>query len=320
MNQAQLKDTIAQTVFTQCFALQPDESVLIVMDAGKQRESDLFAELARRFTNKVTVLELTGMTENAQEPPEEVAEAMKQFDVALLVTTLSLSHTSARETATAAGTRIASLPGITLDMIERTLSSDYSEIAQRSDAVEKILSAGKRVEITSPAGTKLTLSIVGRTAIADAGQLAEPGSFSNLPAGEAFLAPVEGTTQGVLVIDGSIADIQFDSPVRVTIQDGKAISVEGEQAAKDLLTAMQEVGEGAFIVAELGIGTNPNAIVDSDILESEKVLGTCHIAFGNNAHFGGTNNVPFHTDGLVLKPTVLVDGKPLLEDGVLTIS
>lgn len=313
-----LKQKIGETVFLQCFAVKPEEKVVIISDPGKRKEAALLLELAQQYSSHVVLEELKGMTENAQEPPREVTALLCIADVALLVTTFSLSHTAAREEATKSGTRIASLPGITLDMIKRTLSSNYLDIARQSEKVEQILSRGKRVEIQSPGGTKLSLSIAGRTAIADAGQISEPESFSNLPSGEAFLAPIEGTTEGILVIDGSLADIQLDKPVRITIKQGKAVKIEGGKAAAELRSAMQAVGEGAFLVAELGIGTNPQAIVDSDILESEKVLGTCHIAFGNNAHFGGVIDVPFHTDGLILKPTVLVDNKVLLQDGVLT--
>ena len=37
------------------------------------------------------------MTENAQEPPEKIAQKMKLADTSLLVTTYSLSHTQARK-------------------------------------------------------------------------------------------------------------------------------------------------------------------------------------------------------------------------------
>lgn len=317
---SQEKDQIAKNVFEQCFHIRPNEAVLIVTDQGKHAEANLFLELAKRYTPHVEVIELQGMTENAQEPPAAVTKKLSQADIALLVTTLSLSHTTAREEASKAGTRIASLPGITLDMIERTLSSNYQKIAAQSEAVAQILNAGKEVQITSPGGTNLRLSIADRTAIADAGQLSEQGAFSNLPAGESFLAPVEETAEGTLVFDGSIADIQLDEPVKIRIKHGKAVEVSGKNAAQELLSAMKSVGEGAFQVAELGIGTNPQALVESDILEAEKVLGTCHIAFGNNIHFGGRIDVPFHTDGLILSPTVLVDGKAVVQDGVLTVT
>jgi leucyl aminopeptidase (aminopeptidase T) len=251
----------------------------------------------------------SGMTDNAQEPPPKIAKAMKAADVALLVTKFSLSHTKARKAACQAGARIASLPGINVGMIKRTLTGDYGQINKLSKRLAAILTKGKRVSITSPGGTKLTLNISGRKAIADDGNLTKKGSFGNLPAGEAFLAPQEGTTNGVLVVDGSLAEIKLDRPLTVTIKDGIITDLSGGKAVAKFRKAILAAGPKAKVVAELGIGTNPQAIVSPEVLEAEKVLGTCHIAFGNNVGFGGKNDAPFHSDGVVLNPTIKIDGQ-----------
>ena len=70
-------------------------------------------------------------------------------------------------------------------------------------------------------------------------------------------------------------------------------------------------------VAELGIGTNYKAKIRGNILEDEKVLGTCHIAFGNNKHFGGKVDVPFHVDFVIQNPTIYSDDVLILKDGKL---
>jgi leucyl aminopeptidase (aminopeptidase T) len=69
-------------------------------------------------------------------------------------------------------------------------------------------------------------------------------------------------------------------------------------------------------VAELGVGTNDRAILTGQILEDEKILGTVHVAFGNNASMGGTVEVPFHVDGILLEPTLELDGTIILDRGV----
>ena len=72
-------------------------------------------------------------------------------------------------------------------------------------------------------------------------------------------------------------------------------------------------------VAELGIGTNHEAQISGHILEDEKVMGTIHVAFGNNISMGGTCNVGIHIDGVVTKPTVYIDEQKIMEDGKLLI-
>src|SRR6185369_11405562 len=88
------------------------------------------------------------------------------------------------------------------------------------------------------------------------------------------------------------------------------------------LEAKLAEGELNRNIAELGIGTNDQASRPGNILEAEKILGTVHIALGDNSGFGGTVSTPFHEDYVFYSPTlhaVMADGSriPLLENGNL---
>ncbi|MBU2052262.1 MAG: aminopeptidase [Patescibacteria group bacterium] len=315
----QLTKTLAQSVFDQCFGLKHKESVLVVTDKDKLKEAVLFLSAAKQITDKVEMLEFNTMTENAQEPPAAVAKKMTQADVTLLVTTYSLSHTRARKKASQAGVRMASLPGITQGMIIRTLAIDYQSIAKLSQKIARVLTDGKLVSITSPGGTNLELSIAGRRGIADTGLYIKPGDFGNLPAGEAFTAPLENSVNGVVVFDGAFADIDLDSPIKLEIINGRAVNITGRQAAQQLRNLIKQIGVKAGLIGEFGLGTNPAAKLSPEVLEAEKVYGTCHLALGNNLGFGGTINVPFHSDGIILKPTVTIDGRVILKDNKINL-
>ncbi|MBI4130512.1 aminopeptidase [Candidatus Roizmanbacteria bacterium] len=169
--------------------------------------------------------------------------------------------------------------------------------------------------MTSPNGTNLTLDLTGRTAIADTGLYHNPGDFGNLPAGETFIAPVEGKSYGTIVFDGCFADIELDAPITITVKNGVATDITGGEAARLLNQRLARVGKkGAYSIAEFGIGTNKTARLGNNLLEVEKVYGTCHIALGNNATFGGEVDVPFHSDGVILQPTIEIDGKVILKN------
>ncbi len=309
-----------QNVMQQCLAVKPNEKVLIITDPQKQKlEAAIFFETAKNYTNQVELISFADMTGNAQEPPKEIAKKMAQSDVALLVTTYSLSHTQARKNACQKGTRIASMPDITQDMIVRTLSSDYSQIAQTSQKIAKILTQGKKVNINAPGGTDLKLSINNRQAIADTGFFTQPGDFGNLPAGEAFIAPLEKQTQGIIVFDGAFADIVLDKPIKIIVKNGQATSITGGQAAQKLVKLVNQISSKARIIGELGIGTNPKAKLSPNVLEAEKVYGTCHLALGNNATFGGTNSVSFHSDGIIKNPTVTINNQTIIKNGKINL-
>jgi leucyl aminopeptidase (aminopeptidase T) len=107
-------------------------------------------------------------------------------------------------------------------------------------------------------------------------------------------------------------------PVELVVEAGHLTAARGGQGMQlmELLTAHGEAGTN---VAELGIGTNAKAIVTGEILEDEKILGSCHLAFGASAGIGGTVQVPIHLDCIVLHPTVELDGEPIVSEGELLI-
>ena len=159
----------------------------------------------------------------------------------------------------------------------------------------------------------------GRVGIVDAGELTAKGAFGNLPCGEGFIAPVEGTAEGTLVVDGSIAAIGLvESPVHLTVEGGHLTGATGDQGAR-LMELLTVHGPDGTNVAELGIGTNEEAILTGNILEDEKIFGTAHVAFGASAGIGGTIQVPVHLDVVIKEPTVEIDGEAILGGGELLI-
>lgn len=258
---------------------------------------------------------------SGEEPPAAVASLMKSCNVLVLATKYSLSHTSARRTATRTGVRAASMPGITAEIMTRTMTADYRGIAARTKKLNEHLESVDKLYVTTALGTDITLNVKGKEFKGDTGILAEPGSFGNLPAGESCAGLVLEGTNGTAVFDGSFADIGvLENPIRVDFETGFAEKITGGAEAAKLESILDNVGPAARQIAEIGIGTNDKAEVTGVVLEDEKVMGTIHLALGNDVGFGGTNDVPIHVDGVILKPTVKTDtGVTLLEDGKLVI-
>ncbi len=304
-----------------CMGIQNHETVLVVSDALTRKIGQALFDVSHDLCREVFMLEMLPRSVNGEEPPELVTEAMQRVDVVIAPLSTSITHTNARRLACAEGARVGTMPGITEDIMVRTMRADYHKIARLTHQVRDILSAGKTVRVTSPAGTDLTLPIDGINAIASTGLILERGSFGNLPSGEAYLMPQEGKAEGVLVVDGSMAGVGLitDEPIRITIVNGKAEKIEGGKEAALLEETVERIGPLARNIAEFGVGTNDMAKVTGKILEDEKVKGTIHVALGNNISMGGTVNVPFHVDGVVLKPTVYVDDVLLLKDGKLLV-
>jgi leucyl aminopeptidase (aminopeptidase T) len=305
---------------TDCLGVKPQETVLIVTNDQLIETAGLFYKYAQALAREVLLACMPPRQNNGQEPPPAVAKMMLEADVMFLITSKSLSHTQARRRASARGARIASMPGVTREMIVRTLCADHRAIKKTGEKLAGIVSRAQEVRITTKAGTDLNFSIKGRQAHPDHGIIPFKGGFTNLPAGEVYVAPVEGSANGLLTIDGSIADIwPIKKPIEVAVFRGFAVGAGRGPQARKLWQMISAHGKNGLNVAEFGIGINPQAKITGNVLEDEKVLGTIHIAFGDNSGFGGKVKVPSHQDGIVKDPDVWLDGKQLMKNGRLLI-
>jgi len=309
---------VVRAALADCLAVKAGESVAVVTDPILIEVGQAFWQGAVELGAEPVLLTMLPRENNGQEPPAAVAEALLQAQVVLLATSKSLSHTRARQEANRAGARVASLPGATPEMLVRTLNADYQAMAPLVARYAQLLTRGRRVRVTSPSGTDLVLELGDRQGHADDGIYHRPGSFGNLPAGEAYIAPLENTAEGVLVIDGSMAGLGLlEEPLVVTVKNGLATEVNGGSEAKKLTGILNRYGPAARNIAELGLGLNPGATLTGNTLEDEKIAASAHIALGDNSTFGGQVAVDSHLDGVILNPTVEIDGLAVMRDGEL---
>lgn len=218
-------------------------------------------------------------------------------------------------------------PAVTKDIFVRTVPIDYGRLKNECLSLRAILDRADEVHITAPAGTDLTFGLRGRTCYDDNGDFRSGGTGGNLPAGESYISPENGTARGVLVFDGSIAvkdgGITIDTPIRTVLEEGFITEITGGKEAETLLEtitlgedlALQyeeqgkiPAGQGpvrkrnARHLGELGIGLNPKAGVIGNILEDEKAYRTCHIAIGSN--YDDDAPALIHLDGIIREPTI----------------
>src|SRR5512137_1043309 len=178
------------------------------------------------------------------------AALMLQFDVVLCPTSKSLTHTDSRRHASAKGVRVATLPGVTEEGMVRCMNADYQQIAARTFRICDAMRTAKTIRVKAPAGTDITMPIEGREAHASSGVFRERGFWGNLPTGEAYLAPLEEQSNGVVVVDGSMASIgMVDEPIRIRVADGYATDITGGASARRLVELLEAHGKDARTVA-----------------------------------------------------------------------
>jgi leucyl aminopeptidase (aminopeptidase T) len=307
-DQAALRSA-AETAVNQCLGLQGDESCTIVTDDERQRIGEALYDVASSVTDDAAIVRYPPGNQHGEEPPEQVAASMAGSDVVLAPTTKSLTHTRAQE----ANARLATLPGITEDVFVTGLDADYEQIEAHCEAVLEQVEAADEIRVTAPAGTDITFEPGDRKWMEDTGIVHEPGHLSNLPAGEVFVSPEDAN--GTFVVDGTMRPhgrLDDGQELEFTVEDGYVTAISDDAIRADVEAAAEAVGQDAYNLAELGIGTNVavTELVGSVLLD-EKAAGTIHIAIGDDAGIGGDTDAPLHLDGIVQNPTVYADGEAI---------
>jgi leucyl aminopeptidase (aminopeptidase T) len=303
----------ADTAIGQCLNVTAGETVVVVTDDKRAPIGEALYAAATDVTDDATILRYPPAEQHGTEPPAPVAAAMAESDVFLAPTTKSLSHTRARGAACDAGARGVTLPGITEDVFTTGLDADYAAIDAACDDVLAQIDDADEIRVTSPEGTDITFGIGDREWLADTGMVHEPGDFSNLPAGEVFVAPATAT--GTFVVDGTMMPhglLDDGRTLTFEVVDGQVTAISDDAIRADVEAAAEAVGDAAYNLAELGIGTNVGVdeLVGSVLLD-EKAGGTVHIAIGDNAGIGGETDAPIHLDGILRHPTVFADGEEI---------
>ncbi|HHV18890.1 MAG TPA: aminopeptidase, partial [Thermoanaerobacterales bacterium] len=244
--------------------------------------------------------------------------AIKESDLLIAATSKPVSRTRAVQSARDMGIRYLAMGGITTEtLLKGSITADFEELYHLTSKYADTINQGNTVHITSEAGTDLTFSIKGRKALALDGRMDEVSNSAGIPSGEAACAPVEGTAEGIAVIDAAMHEIGLlQEPIVLKVKKGNVVEITGGVEANQLRELLETSGDSnSYNIGEFAFGTNPAACVVHNVQEFKNKLGTIHIALGNNKNLFGNTFSKTHLDAIMLKPTVSIDGKVVIDKG-----
>ena len=307
-----------------CLAIRSSERVMLLTDEGSDDDvvDALVDAIATRgavpFVSEIPMPRMPG-----SEPPSAVADAMRAADVVIELTSLFIGSNQARRRANEAGTRYVAMPGVRVETFrdDGPLAVDFDRIRLDAESVGAAWGGAERFRLTTPAGTDLSGSVAGRPGRVLHGLAREAGAYMAPPDIEAGTAPVEGSANGVAVID---ADLLFMGqgplarPVVLTVRGGEIVGIEGDEAER-LLEMLARCGDDPRMrnLAEVSMAFNPAGRVCGVPMETESALGTAHIALGNSIAYGGTVDAAAHLDCVMREATLELDGRPVMDAGRL---
>lgn len=309
------------------------ENIAIFCDYEKTDIGDAFAAGALRLGLKTRLVPLKPDAKTFRtDVPQELVDILTKYPSAIYVNLLRgvREETPFRIKLIKLETkdhkaRLGHCPGVTIDMLTEgamaLAASDHRKMQDFANTLIKKLSHAEKLEITNPAGTHLSLSARGRPFFTDTIIDWETLKWMNLPTGEVILAPVEDSLEGILMCDMAIGGIgPLKTPVKLDVHEGKV----RDSSCKDKIVLKRvrdslNTDEASGTVGEFAFGINSKARFVDEFLEAEKVLGTVHIAFGDNSDMpSGRNMSKNHMDLLMSRPTVKITNKDRSTFKVLT--
>ncbi len=310
----------ASKVVNICAKIKAGEQVLIVTELSRLSIAQALAAEVYRVGAEPAICIMEPRKEDGEEPPKEIAAAMKASDVFLNVVGRSITHTHAVKDAVAAGSRGLVLTHFTEEMmIHGGIEGDFEQARAVCTAMAQAMAGAEKIILTSPSGTHLEYSAKGRRGNS-LYCMVEPGQFSTLPTVEANVSPLEGTANGIIVADGSIPYIGIgvlEEPVTLKVEKGRITDISGGRQARMLADDLASKNDpNVYNIAEHGVGLNPKCRFCGFMLEDEGVFGSCHIGIGTSITLGGTVKASCHYDVIMKNGTIVADGKTLMDNGV----
>lgn len=217
-----------------------------------------------------------------------------------------------------------SLAGIDADSFLRCVGRvDQKKMFEFGQYLAGVIKSGMKVEIMSNAGTMITCDMhapwfyrfLPIWPSKPRASISSPSGYLNTPSGSTFMGgqlafqPIRKSINGTAVIDAYLwppDEIgEFDSgSVILTLVRGEVTRIEGCERKAGIVKRW--FGLKHIPIKHFCLGFNPGARLSGKILEAERAYGTISI---------GVGDYPLHTDGIIKKPTIIIDGKCLMKDG-----
>ena len=329
----------ARTIVQRCLGMEPNQQLVILLDETTIEPGVVIAEAAESLGVSHTVLLVPSAVQRRIPMHSDLsllAQGVAREARAILTCINSTPEClpfrdRILETHWTARTRIGHMPGATLEVL-KLADVDFEQLVGNCRCMEVAMARGQTLDLVTVAsgGQAHTLAVdIGgweRLPVASDGVISD-GAWGNVPSGETYIAPIEDSARGSVVVNGSIPGlvIEPDSEIVLHFEYGRLTRIEPSDSPaarwlhKTQIQRAQDLGDPNWSnLAEIGVGMNPAVeSLTGNMLFDEKAAGTIHIALGSNTFMGGTINASIHCDMVGKGSSLMIDGKTIVDRGHL---
>ena len=211
------------------------------------------------------------------------------------------------------------------DLFWNGVNVDYLALQKKGESLKQALASGKKIQLTSKAGTDITVEITARPVYLSDGIITDEEAKSGypecqvwLPAGEVFVTPVPGSAEGIIYLEHYYYQGEEIKQLKLEFQAGKLISMTAEAGIENYKNRYDLAGEGKDEFSFIDIGVNPEVkFITGSKMEAWMASGMVSVGTGNNKWAGGENNSSYGSAYHLADATIKIDGKIIVEKGVL---
>ncbi len=257
-----------------------------------------------------------------------VVSALGQAGLVVDCTVEGLLHAPELPQILGGGARVLMISNEHPEALERLVPTP--DLEAKVKAGIRRLRAAKRMDVTSPAGTELSIALEGAVVGGGWGYTARPGTVSHWPGGLCLCFPARGSVTGRLVLAPGDVNLTFkrylESAIELTVADDYVVDIGGAGLDAELMRSYFAAWDDrdAYAVSHVGWGMNPGARWDAmTMYDRNDFNGTELRAFaGNFLYSTGANEVAGrrtlgHFDLPLRHCTVRLDGTAVVADGAL---
>ena len=305
--------------------VRADEKVVIYSDSGRPREVAELFQAASVALGCDAVAVWAKARPPLVEPPRTAVESMKRADMVFEISTESWLYTSATDEILQSGARMLQVR-TEMRLLER---APTDAIVRKASVAKGLFDKATRIRLKSKLGTDFEVSYEGRTPVPQDGVVEGPGDWDSVGTAYCNVFPVEETAEGTIVLNGPVLStptlkLVIEEPVRLEIEQGRVIKIEGGSEAKKLVNWFDGHGDPNLRrISHVGVGMDPRCgpppkpVESGDYGSWEALNGGAIVAFGASRGPAGYGQYPAknHMDCVVLECDFYLDNRPLVSAG-----
>ena len=292
---------------------KPGENLVITYDTCvDERVVHALTEAAYTIEAVPTVIYYPTAEGFYADPPQPVADAIAAADVWIELAYASIMHGPAY--------RRAVDPEMLVNCIGKI---NVDKVIELGEYFKHRLESAEDIQVLTKDGMNLRGKMGGRK-VRHSGIKATEKGYPVMLTGQTSWCPIEESIEGTLVFTGAVFPPDSLGILRdkicIEFKEGRVVDVTGGSEAQIYKNWLYSFDDPNMLrLAHYSQGFNPGVTkVTGRIVEDERVFGCMEFGIGSQGvKIGGAHwSAASHSDGIVLRPTIILDGEKLEEDGV----